>query len=221
VALFLKAFFGFFRGCGKPQTATSAQSGTEYFVFGIGNTGSAYAHTRHNVGFMVVDRCLSQCHGCGKNAADHADIAAGDFSGKKVAFVKPTTFVNRCGTAFKSSVAAIGLPLGSCLVVVDDYNLPLGTMRFRAGGSDGGHNGMKSIIEAVGTGFPRLRIGIGPLPQGVSAVDFVLGAFSREEEQVLSPVLDRVVEGIKVFMTGGIEKAMTSYNGPQPRQGRE
>jgi peptidyl-tRNA hydrolase, PTH1 family len=219
VALFFKEFFRFFRDRGKPQTATSAQFCAEYLVFGIGNTGSTYANTRHNVGFMVVDRCLSRCRVLRKSTADHADIAAGDFSGKKVAFVKPTTFVNRSGTAFKSSMAAFCLPLGSCLVVVDDYNLPLGTMRFRPQGSDGGHNGLKSIIEAAGTEFPRLRIGIGPLPQGVSPVDFVLGTFTREDEKVLSVVLDRVVDGIAVFLNEGIERAMTSFNGPKTRPG--
>jgi PTH1 family peptidyl-tRNA hydrolase len=184
-------------------------------VFGIGNTGSAYANTRHNVGFMVVDRCLSRCRDTREIAAGHADSAAGDFSGKKVAFVKPTTFVNRCGQAFKSSLEAFCVPLGSCLVIVDDYNLPLGTVRFRAGGSAGGHNGLKSIIENVGGEFPRLRIGVGPLPEGTSPVDFVLGKFTREDEKVLVPVLDKVVEGVSVFLNEGIEKAMTSFNGPQ------
>ena len=221
MALFFKELFRFFRDRGKPQTATPAQFGAEYLVFGIGNTGSTYANTRHNVGFMVVDRCHSRCRDIRKSATGHADIAAGDFSGKKVAFVKPITFVNRCGRAFKSSVEAFGVPLGSCLVVVDDYNLSLGSMRFRSGGSDGGHNGLKSIIEAVGLEFPRLRIGIGPLPQGTSPVDFVLGTFTREDEQVLSPVLDRVVEGIAVFLNEGIEKAMMSFNGQQTRPGIE
>ena len=218
VALFLKEFFRFVRDRGKSHKATSSPGGTEFLVFGIGNTGTTYANTRHNVGFMVVDRCLLQCRGLGKRDADHAvghaDIAAGDFSGKKVVFVKPTTFVNRCGAAFQSSMEVFGLTLGSCLVVVDDYSLPLGAMRLRAGGSAGGHNGLKSIIESVGSEFPRLRIGIGPLPQGISPVDFVLGAFTGEDKMVLAPALDRAVEGIAAFLNEGIEKAMTSFNRP-------
>jgi peptidyl-tRNA hydrolase, PTH1 family len=214
VALFFKDFFRFFRERGKPQTGAREPVGVERLVFGIGNTGSAYATTRHNVGFMVIDRCLSRCQNIRKNNDRHADVAVGDFSGKKVAFVKPTTFVNQCGTAFKSSVDVFGVSLGSCIVVVDDYNLSLGTIRFRPHGSDGGHNGLKSIIDSVGREFPRLRIGIGPLPQGASPVDFVLGAFTPEDEKVLMPVLDRVVEGVSVFLNDGIERAMSAFNGP-------
>ena len=219
MALSLKEFFRFFRDHVKPQKATSSPGGAQFLLFGIGNTGPTYANTRHNVGFMVVDRCLSRCRDVLKSAAGQADLFTGDFSGKKVAFVKPTTFVNRCGTAFKSSVEEFGLPLGSCLVVVDDYSLPFGTLRFRPRGSDGGHNGLKSIIGCVGNEFPRVRIGIGPLPQGAGPVDFVLGQFTREDEQVLFPVLDRVVEGISVFLNDGIEKAMSAFNGPQSGSG--
>jgi peptidyl-tRNA hydrolase, PTH1 family len=211
VALFFKDFFRFFRRRGEPLDA-------EYIVFGIGNTGSGYENTRHNVGFMVVDRCLARCRSLKKNKVDNAEVAAGEFSGAKVAFVKPTTFVNRCGPAFKSSATALRVPLGSCMAVVDDYNLPLGSIRFRAGGSDGGHNGLKSIIESVGREFPRLRIGIGPLPKETRPVDFVLGVFSPEEVQALVPVIDKAVEGIAVFLKEGLEKAMMSFNGPPDKK---
>ena len=217
MAQFFRELYRFFRWRGKPQSSAQAPSGVEYIVFGIGNVGRRYSRTRHNIGFRVVDRCLSHSRELTKDltAAAGAYVVAGEFSGKKVAFVKPTTFVNQCGAAFQSGATAFGLPLGSCLVVVDDYNLPLGAMRFRAGGSDGGHNGLKSIIEAVGRDFPRLRIGIGPLPPGTNPVDFVLGSFSSEEETVLARVMDRAVDGIASALNNGIEKAMSVYNRPQ------
>jgi PTH1 family peptidyl-tRNA hydrolase len=211
---FLKHIFGFFLGRREPQAAGAVPFGAEYIIFGIGNEGNEYFNTRHNVGFMVVDRCLRQCDMVRGNATGYGSVATGKVAGKNVAFIKPNTFVNRCGTAFKSSMEEFGVPLGSCLVVVDDYNLPLGTLRFRKEGSDGGHNGLKSIIDAVGTGFSRLRIGVGPLPKGINPVVFVLGAFTGEEEKVLSKVIDKAVEGVAEFLRVGIEKAMLGFNGP-------
>lgn len=182
-------------------------------MFGIGNEGREYENTRHNAGFAVVDKCLGKSTAVSRIERSYGGVATGVLAEKKIAFVKPNTFVNRCGKALKSGIEEFGVPLGSCLVIVDDYNLPLGTMRFRREGSDGGHNGLKSIIDAVGPEFPRLRIGVGPLPQGANAVDFVLGAFSREEEKILSAVIGKAVDGIEVFLNQGIEKAMSLFNG--------
>ena len=103
-------------------------------------------------------------------------------------------------------------PLASCLVVVDDYHLPLGTLRLRRSGSDGGHNGLKSIIQAVGPGFPRLRIGIGPLPGSMDPIDFVLGKFESAESALLDESLNRSAEAMKMFMLRGIDAAMGVFN---------
>lgn len=220
---FLRELFRFFRKREMPRPAAKpVPFEAKFMLFGIGNAGVEYAHTRHNIGFMVVDRCLLLCQDLRKTATvAGAEIATGEFSGKKVAFVKPTTYVNRCGPAFEASAAAFGVPLGSCLVVVDDYNLPIGTVRFRAGGSDGGHNGLKSIFERVGRDFPRLRIGIGPMPAGAKAVDFVLGTFTGKDQEVLTPAIDKAVEGITAFLNDGIEKAMSVFNGPQGVTGKK
>jgi PTH1 family peptidyl-tRNA hydrolase len=215
VAQFFSQVFRFFRKHEKPESA-QYPFGAEFLVFGIGNAGIKYAETRHNIGFMVVDRCISLGRSIRKNSAAYgAEIATGELSGKKVVFVKPTTFVNQCGPALKSSMETFGVALGSCLVVVDDYNLPLGTMRFRAGGSDGGHNGLKSIVQAVGREFPRLRIGIGPVPEGLNQVDFVLGKFSTRDKAILAPVIDNAARGIEAFVIGGIEKTMSVFNRPR------
>jgi PTH1 family peptidyl-tRNA hydrolase len=209
VVLFLKGLFRFFRRRDKQLDA-------EYMVFGIGNIGRRYHGTRHNVGFAAVNQCIGRCSGVRKVRTKNAEVLVGIWAGKKIAFVKPLTFVNRCGPVFSASASACRVPLGSCIVVVDDYNLPLGTMRFRRDGSDGGHKGLKSIIQAVGESFPRLRIGIGPRPHGVNTIEFVLGRFSETEKHSISLVLDKAADGIAVFATGDFEKAASAFNRPIP-----
>ena len=147
-----------------------------------------------------------------KYRIDAGVVAVGRHEGLQCAFVKPMTYVNRCGEAMRAIIEKTRCPLGSCLVVVDDYHLPLGTLRFRRGGSDGGHNGLKSIIEHVGTGFPRLRIGIGPIPETMGAIEFVLGKFEEKESAVLKNTLQMAGEAMKMFALQGIDKAMSAYN---------
>ena len=126
--------------------------------------------------------------------------------------IKPRTFMNRSGAAVESFSKDFHCPAEKLLVIVDDYHLPLGMMRARRGGSDGGHNGLKSIIERIGENFPRLRVGIGPLPAGKPSIDFVLGHFSRYEEEILQQVVPRAVEACKLFAQSGIEPVMNVYN---------
>lgn len=184
----------------------------DLLIFGIGNPGDRYRDTRHNAGFMVVDhlsRFLS------KARTIHEPLftaAAGTLWGKEIALVKPCTFVNACGPAFAASAALFGVPPGSALVVVDDYHLPLGTLRLRRGGSDGGHNGLASIIERCGGDFPRLRVGIGPLAADANAVDFVLGRFDEREFPVLDAAVETASEAVRVFCAAGIEQAMNLFN---------
>jgi peptidyl-tRNA hydrolase, PTH1 family len=182
-------------------------------VFGIGNPGLRFANTRHNVGFRVIDRLAWALGGKKRGRTDGAAVASAPCSGKTVALVKPMTYVNRCGGAFRACAETYALPLGSCLVIVDDYNLPLGTVRIRKAGSDGGHNGLASIIAAVGEGFPRLRIGIGPLPAGRDTVAFVLGKFTKEERRIVDGVIETAAAAVRVFCADGIDKAMSLYNG--------
>ncbi len=204
---FLSNIFAVFR---RQTQKTNA----DYVIVGIGNVGSKYENTRHNIGFMVADQCLANATNIQKVAIPSAQCAVGFFSGKNVAFVKPTTFVNKSGDAVAAALKTLGLPVGRCLIVVDDYNLSLGSMRFRQGGSDGGHNGLKSIIEAIGQDFPRLRIGIGPRPKDMSTIDFVLGKFTEQEEKIVLNVSKKALNGIEIFVNNTVEKATAVFNSP-------
>jgi PTH1 family peptidyl-tRNA hydrolase len=161
----------------------------------------------------VIDALLHHCSGISRERAPHADItvcsAPGDVT---VACIKPLTFVNRSGIAVKECLTRYALQPGKCLIVVDDFNLPLGTIRFRRQGSDGGHNGLKSIIAENGDDFPRLRIGIGPKPAGIQTVDFVLSRFADHETGSMHAIVQTAAEAVLFFCGAGIEAAMNKYN---------
>ena len=184
-------------------------------VVGLGNIGSVYVFTRHNIGFRVVEAFGKRFSGPMRGVFADADFSSGTlFSRIIVLAIKPRTLMNRSGTAIEKYLAKWRLPASRMLVVVDDYNLPLGKLRARGGGSDGGHNGLKSIITCLGEDFPRLRVGIGPLTAGMGpAVDFVLGCFTPVEEDKLITVIPRAVEACELFAECGIEAVMSKYNG--------
>lgn len=184
----------------------------DVLIFGIGNPGQKYKATRHNAGFMVLDRLARSLTGAVSRNEASFEAHTGALGGKAVVLVKPTTFVNRCGAAFKAGSKLFGVSPASCLVIADDFHLPLGTIRLRRGGSDGGHNGLASIIESNGPDFPRLRVGIGPLPEGLSSIDFVLGKFTDSETPGLDAAVKNAAEAAAAFCTAGIEKAMNQYN---------
>ncbi len=181
--------------------------------FGLGNPGSRYFHTRHNIGFRVADALALELRQPVADRRTEADYSAGTlFESTYSIVVKPRTFMNRSGEAVASFCRDFRCPTENLLVIVDDYHLPLGALRARRGGSDGGHNGLKSIIGHIGTNFPRLRVGIGPLPADSPSIDFVLGPFSRSEELMLQQVIPRAVEACKLFAQSGIEPVMNRYN---------
>lgn len=202
----ISSIFGFFIG-------PKAVGPVDGIFFGIGNPGPGYSATRHNAGFMAIDRLAGSLKMRSKRRLTAAaEVETGRLENFRCALVKPQTYVNRCGGALRAIVEQTQCPLASCLVVVDDYHLPLGTLRLRRSGSDGGHNGLKSIIQAVGTGFPRLRIGIGPLPGSMDPIDFVLGKFEGAESALLDESLNRSAEAMKMFMARGIDAAMGAFN---------
>jgi PTH1 family peptidyl-tRNA hydrolase len=178
-------------------------------IVGLGNPGREYAETRHNVGFMILDRLASQ------DRADwrlekrwQAELARAGGSW----LCKPQTFMNLSGQAVAKAASFYKIPVDSILIVLDDFALPLGKLRFRTGGSAGGHNGLQSVIDHLGTSaVPRLRVGIGGTQPG-QAVDHVLGRFSREEHDVLEAALDRAVAAVGCAQTQGITPAMNSFN---------
>ncbi|MBN2188338.1 MAG: aminoacyl-tRNA hydrolase [Chitinispirillaceae bacterium] len=197
-----------FRTGPPPETA-------EVLFFGLGNKGGRYARSRHNIGFRIADALARRLHNRKNGIFGEARYTRGTLfeSGKTVLSVKPLTFMNRSGDAAIRYIEACRCPLSSILVIVDDYNLPLGRMRMRRSGSDGGHNGLKSIISRInGDAFPRLRVGIGPLRAGESSSAFVLGAFNEAEEIKLEPVIPRAVDACFFFAEHGIDKAMDRFN---------
>ncbi len=186
-------------------------------IVGLGNPGPEYARTRHNAGFMAIDR-LATRHGLsGAKSKFHAGVLEGAIAGDKCVLLQPVTYMNRSGLAVGEAVAFYKLALSDLLIVVDDVALPVGRLRLRAGGSAGGHNGLADIERALGTSeYPRLRIGIDPPTSGGGRVrqhDYVLGRFSPDQVLKLEPLLDVACHAIESWIADGIAKAMSLYNG--------
>lgn len=183
-----------------------------HVVFGIGNPGPEYERTRHNLGFLVVDALCAAAGGAFGRLTDlPAAGARVRIEGADVLLVKPLTYVNRCGPVLAALRDGEALPLEHCLVVVDDFHLPVGAIRLRLSGGDGGHNGLKSLIESLATeGFPRLRIGIGE-PSG-PAERYVLAGVPPAEREALEAAVARAADGARSWLRLGGERAMGEVN---------
>lgn len=186
-------------------------------IVGLGNPGTGYARSRHNVGFRCVDR-FAQDRGLAftRKKPDY-QMAEGDVVGEKVLLLKPRTFMNESGRAVGPVTRFYHIPLTDIMVVYDDLDLPLGKLRIRSGGSSAGHRGVQSIIGVLGSdAFPRLRVGVGrPEESGRDAVGHVLGDFSAAEEKVIAEAVARVSEALLAVIQDGLDKAMTRFNAGQ------
>ena len=184
----------------------------KYLLVGIGNVGEAYLHTRHNVGFDVVDAFAAR-HGMEFQPGRYAELAEARWKGKQLILMKPTTYVNLSGKAVKYWMDKEKVPMQNLLVVVDDVALPLDTVRLRPGGSDGGHNGLKHIQEMLGTQeFARLRFGIGQdYPRG-RQVEYVLGKWKPEEWEIVQKKIMLCVDILESFISRGIAATMNDFN---------
>ncbi|HEY8916948.1 MAG TPA: aminoacyl-tRNA hydrolase [Chitinophaga sp.] len=184
----------------------------KYLIAGLGNIGDKYDHTRHNIGFDVVNAFVAK-HGGVFASGRLADVAECKWKGKTFVVIKPTTFMNLSGKAVKYWIDKEKIPLGNLLVIMDELALPLEVLRLRPGGSDAGHNGLKSIQELLGTNqYPRLRFGIGNnFPKG-QQVDYVLGRWEPKEEPLVQQKIEKSVEIIESFAAIGIERTMNTYN---------
>jgi PTH1 family peptidyl-tRNA hydrolase len=184
----------------------------KYLIAGLGNIGSEYELTRHNAGFLVLDR-LADLRQTTFTLNRHAYKTAIRYKGRSIHLIKPTTYMNLSGKAISYWMKELNVDLSGLLVVVDDVALPFGKLRMRPRGSTAGHNGLKSIEETLGHNqYARLRFGIGNnFPKG-HQVDYVLGRFTPEELNQIGPVLDKACQMILTFCTEGIEKAMSLYN---------
>ena len=184
----------------------------KFLIAGLGNVGNEYAHTRHNIGFDVVMAFVSK-HGGSFISGRLAFTAEIRWKGKIFICICPTTFMNLSGKAVKYWMDKEKIEMENLLVVLDDIAIPLNRIRIRPGGRDAGHNGLKSIQEALGTPeYPKLRFGIGnDYPKGMQS-DYVLGKWNKEEEALVKKKIDLCVEVIETFSTAGINNAMNKYN---------
>lgn len=181
-------------------------------VVGLGNPGDQYDQTRHNVGWMVADRLADRAGWGGRGRTkDAAAIVMGRFRGLDLTLVKPLTYMNDSGIAVRKVLAREHAPLPDLLVVADDFALPFGKLRFREGGGSGGHNGLQSIIDEMGTEkFSRLRVGIGEPGRGF--VDHVLSKFGPEERVRLDVLLDAAADAVETWAREGTSKASNRFN---------
>lgn len=183
-----------------------------YLIAGLGNPGPEYAANRHNAGFRCVERIGAAAGLALCKRQKQALVALGTWHGRRVVLAKPRTFMNESGRAVVPLVRFYRVSLDRMLVIYDDLDLPLGTVRLRAEGGSGGHKGMRSIIQHLGTqGFPRLRIGIGRPPGRMDPAAYVLQDFSPEEELLLEETLERAMIAVEIWLREGIEAASKRY----------
>ncbi|MCX6287724.1 MAG: aminoacyl-tRNA hydrolase [Bacteroidetes bacterium] len=184
----------------------------KYLIAGLGNIGDDYIDTRHNIGFIVADALALEGKAVFKTER-HAAMTKLSLKGRIMVVIKPTTYMNLSGKAVRYWMQKEDIPLENILVVVDDLALPLGTLRMRMKGSDGGHNGLISIIEYLeSTGFTRIRFGIGNDFAKGYQVDYVLGRWTAGETKILVPRVKEAVEMIKSFVLIGADKTMNVFN---------
>lgn len=182
-------------------------------IIGLGNPGRRYRATRHNVGWEAVDRLARRLGVAVDTEEGWALVGTGTVGRTRVLLAKPLTYVNVSGTAVQDLRRRHRAKPPDVFLVVDDLDLPLGRLRLRPGGSHGGHNGLRSVVEALGSeAFPRMRIGIGRPPAGIDPAEFVLTPFSAEERQIMDAALDRAAEAIETALREGLPEAMNRFN---------
>ena len=187
-----------------------------YLIVGLGNPGREYRANRHNAGFMLLDRLVERHKWMGfTKRQGKALITTGQLAPAALVLAKPQTFMNLSGQAVGALVRFYDVPLERLLVVVDEIDLPLGTLRLRPDGGSAGHNGMGSIIEQLGTEtFPRLRLGVGRPPGVKAAAGYVLRDFRGEDLDIMNLSLDKAADAVECFVRDGLVTAMNRYNGP-------
>ena len=185
-----------------------------YLLIGLGNPGREYANTRHNFGFMLIDRLAVRLDARGMKVQSKAIVMNASYEERKLILSKPQTYMNLSGQSVQGLIHFYKLPLTNVMILSDDLDLPFGTIRIRASGGPGGQRGLSSVLEQLGTkDVPRLRLGIGRPPGRMDPANYVLQNFSRDNLQDISEILDRAADATLTFVTDGLEKAMTRFNG--------
>ncbi|PWM55499.1 MAG: aminoacyl-tRNA hydrolase [Oscillospiraceae bacterium] len=193
---------------------TPAAGNLTHLVVGLGNPGDKYTFTRHNTGFMALDFIAEKC-GVRVDRARFKSLCADARIGEhRVLLMKPQTFMNLSGEAVREAADFYKIPPENILVLFDDINFDVGVMRIRRNGSDGGHNGIKSIIYQLNSdAFPRVKIGVGKKPSpDYDLADYVLGTYSDADKKTLFSMFSRVYDGVELILSGQIDKAMNLYN---------
>ncbi len=204
-----------------PKNSSAPSGPVEYIVAGLGNPGVEYENTRHNAGYLALDR-LAQKYSV-KVSRIRFKSLCGEcvIKGKKVLLLKPTTYMNLSGQAIQEALAFYKLPAQRLIVLCDDINLAPGRLRIRRSGSDGGQNGLKNIIYLTGSNaFPRIRIGIGGKPYpDMDMKDWVIGRLTPDEMKQITPALENAVAAVELLVQGKMDEAMNRYNkAPQSEQ---
>lgn len=187
-------------------------------VVGLGNPGSKYRNTRHNVGFMVAALLAQQAGGDKPRNRFDAETLELELGGERVLLICPLTYMNLSGKSVLAARDFYKIDNDSILVVCDDFHLPLGRIRLRPGGSAGGQKGLQDILQRLGTQqIPRLRLGIGPVPASWNPADFVLGKFTKDQQEEVELVVAQAADAVRLWCREGIEAAMNRYNAsPEP-----
>lgn len=185
-----------------------------WLVVGLGNPGDKYENTRHNAGYLVADELAKRGRFSITRVRFKALTAQADIGGQGALVIKPTTYMNLSGEAVGEAARFYKIPPDHVLVISDDVDLPLGKLRIRTGGSAGGHNGLKSIIQHLGTDqFPRLKVGVGGKPHpDYDMADWVLGKFQGEDKKVMEEAVQRAADAVECFLREGAQKAMNRFN---------
>jgi len=184
----------------------------KFLIVGLGNIGTEYQGTRHNIGFTVLD-AFAEASNTSFTTRRYGDVAEMRLKNQQLVLLKPSTYMNLSGNAVRYWKEQEGIDIDHILIIVDDIALPFGTIRIKPSGSDAGHNGLKNIAQMLGTNaYPRLRFGIGnDFPRGCQ-IDYVLGHFTLDQRQQLPTRVDIAVDAIKEFCLAGIQRAMNTYN---------
>ena len=183
----------------------------KFLIVGLGNPGSEYDNTRHNTGFMVLDK-MAESVGVSFEDKRYGYVAETSIKGRKVFLLKPTTYMNLSGNAVRYWLQKENIDQKRLLVVVDDLSIPLGDYRLKGNGSNGGHNGLGNIQQLIGQQYARLRMGIGNDFQRGQQVDWVLGKYTDEDMRTLQPSIDEAVEIIRSFVLAGLDITMNQFN---------
>lgn len=185
-----------------------------FLLIGLGNPGREYANTRHNFGFMAIDRLAVRLNARGMKVMSKAIVMDSKYEDHKLILAKPQTYMNLSGQSVQGLAHFYKIPNENLMILSDDLDLPFGAIRIRASGGPGGQRGLSSILEKLGTkDIPRMRLGIGRPPGRMDPADYVLQNFSRDDLKSISEILDRAADAALEFVTNGLTAAMNKFNG--------